>query len=115
MAVIATPGGMNHHHNPSCRALHATALYIISPSDDPVVGPSPMKSKVAAIRIAPPNSRMKVRNRYELMFGAISPKTIRMPRTPLMRARLTNSRDLRENVWARMARAAHGHEVKPMN
>jgi hypothetical protein len=58
---------------------------------------------------------MKVRNRYELMFGAISPKTIRRLRTPLMRARFTNSRDLRENVWARMARAAQGHEVRPMN
>src|SRR5664280_2871032 len=105
------PGGTNHHHRPSCRALQATALYIIRPSDVPSVGPSPMKSSEAAMRIAPPNSRTKVRNRYELMFGAISPKMTRQLDTPLIRARSTNSRDLSENVWARMARAAQGHDV----
>ena len=30
------------------------------------------------------------------------------------RARLTNSRDARENVWARIARAAQGHDVSPI-
>ena len=49
------------------------------------------------------------------MFGAISRKMISsdcMP--PDMRARSTNSRDASEKVWARMARAAHGQEVRPM-
>ncbi|MDA8324598.1 MAG: molybdenum cofactor guanylyltransferase, partial [Nitrospiraceae bacterium] len=31
-----------------------------------------LASRLAAMRIAPPKSRMNVRNRYELMFGAIS-------------------------------------------
>lgn len=48
MAVMATPGGMNHHHIPSWRALQATELYIIRPSETPEVGPRPMKSSEAA-------------------------------------------------------------------
>src|SRR5262249_21367945 len=72
MAVIARPGGMNHHHIPSWRALFETAMFSISPSDITCEGPSPRKSSVAAIRIELPNSRMKTRKRYELMFDAIS-------------------------------------------
>ena len=48
------------------------------------------------------------------MFGAISRKITRALETPLIRARSTNSAGLSENVWARIARAAHGHEVRPM-
>ena len=54
---------MNHHHEPSSSALHSTALFIISPSDIAFDGPSPMKSSVAPIRIAPPNSRMNIISR----------------------------------------------------
>ena len=77
-------------------------------------GPRPMKSSVAAIRIEPPNSRMNIMNRYELMFGAISLKMIFRLLSPLSRARLTNSRDVSEKVCERRARAAHGHDVSPM-
>src|SRR4029453_17229797 len=107
-------GGTNHHHMPSGRALQRTALFIISPSDMPSVGPSPMKSSVAAVRTDPPNSRMKVMNRYELMLGAISRNTILAPPAPLRRARSTKSRDRSENVWALMALATHGQENSPM-
>ena len=48
------------------------------------------------------------------MFGAISWNMIFQLLRPLRRARSTNSRDRREKVWARMARAAHGQEVMPM-
>ena len=54
---------MNHHHIPSWSALETTAVFIISPSDIAFDGPSPRKSSVAAVRIAPPKSRMNVRNR----------------------------------------------------
>ena len=59
MAVMPMPGGTNHHHIPSWSALQATALYIIRPSETPSVGPSPMKSSEAAMRIAPPNRMMR--------------------------------------------------------
>ena len=74
-----------------------------------------MKSSEAAIRIDPPNSRMKVMNRYELMLGAISLEMIFQVRTPLSLARSTKSRVRSENVWALIALAAHGQEVSPMN
>ena len=48
------------------------------------------------------------------MFGAISRATICSGLRPLIRARSTNSRVFSENVWARIARAAQGHEVSPM-
>ena len=48
------------------------------------------------------------------MFGAISVKMIRELPSPLRRARSTKSRDVSENVCARSARAAQGHEVSPM-
>ena len=55
-----------------------------------------------------------IMSRYELMFGAISVVMIcRVPR-PLSRATSTNSRVFSENVWARTARAAHGHDVSPI-
>lgn len=63
----------------------------------------------------PPKSRMNIMKRYELMLGAISRKTIRQVEHPLSRARSTNSRVRSEKVCARIARAAHGHEVRPMN
>ena len=47
-------------------------MFIISPSETDVDGPSPRKSSEAPIRIAPPKSRMNIISRYELMFGAIS-------------------------------------------
>ena len=50
------------------------------------------------MRIELPNRRMKTRKRYELMFGAISVAMIFEPRRPDRRARLTNSRDVSENV-----------------
>ena len=105
---------MNHHHMPSWSALFETAVFIISPSDITCDGPRPRKSRVAAVRIEPPKSRMKVRKRYELMFGAISLTIIRQVPAPDRRARLTKSREASENVWARIARAAHGHEVRPI-
>ena len=48
------------------------------------------------------------------MFGAISRVITCVPRAPDRRARPTNSREASENVWARIARAAHGQEVSPI-
>ena len=48
------------------------------------------------------------------MFGAISLTITRNVPRPDSRARLTKSRDASENVCARIARAAHGHEVSPI-
>ena len=47
------------------------------------------------------------------MLGAISRAMILKPRRPLRRAMSTNSRETSENVCARTARAAHGHDVDP--
>ena len=63
MQMIPTPGGRNHHHRPSRRALERKALFIIRPSDIDSEGPSPRKSRDAPIRIAPPNSRMNIISR----------------------------------------------------
>ena len=49
------------------------------------------------------------------MLGAISVAIIRHVPIPLSRARSTNSREVNEKVCARTARAAHGHDVSPMN
>src|SRR5262245_15021036 len=105
---------MNHHQSPSWSAAFETAVFIISPSDITWEGPRPRKSSVAAVRTEPPNRRMNVRKRYELMFGATSFTITRNVPRPERRARLTKSRDASENVWARIARAAHGHEVSPI-
>ena len=105
---------MNHHHIPSCSAAFETALFSISPSDITWEGPSPRKSSVAAMSTEPPKSRMNVRKRYELMFGAISLTITFTVPCPESRARLTKSREASENVCARIARAAHGHEVSPI-
>ena len=70
--MIPRPGGRNHHQEPRSSALERKALFIISPSDTDVDGPSPRKSSDAPIRIAPPKRRMNIMSRYELMFGAIS-------------------------------------------
>ena len=112
--MIAIPGGMNHHHMPSWSAAFETAVFIIRPSDITCDGPRPRKSSVAAVRTEPPKSRMKVRKRYELMFGAISLTITRTVPRPERRARLTKSRAASENVCARIARAAQGHEVSPI-
>ena len=48
------------------------------------------------------------------MFGAISREMICLLFEPLSRASPTKSREVRENVCARSARAAHGHDVSPM-
>ena len=48
------------------------------------------------------------------MFGAISRKMTRRLDMPLILARSTKSRVRSENVWARIARAAHGQDVSPM-
>ena len=49
------------------------------------------------------------------MFGAISRTiTLTVP-WPDSRARLTKSRDASEKVWARIARAAQGQDVRPMS
>ena len=61
--MIARPGGRNHHHRWSCSAAFCTESCIIIPSEIVFDGPRPMKSSVAAIRIAPPNSRMNIMNR----------------------------------------------------
>ena len=45
------------------------------------------------------------------MFGAISRTITCRSSHPESRARLTKSREASENVWARIARAAHGHDV----
>src|SRR5918993_1505522 len=114
MAVMPSPGGTNHHHMPSWRALHSTALFIIRPREMPLVGPRPMKSRVAASRTAPPNSRIPDMSRYELMLGATSRRMMARPPAPLSRARSTKSRVRSENVWALTARATQGQEVRPM-
>ena len=67
------------------------------------------------MRIAPPKSRMNIISRYELMFGAISVVMICRVFRPLSRAMSTKSRVFSENVCARTARAAHGHEVRPIS
>src|SRR5262249_20387591 len=112
--MIPTPGGTNHHHEPSSRALARNALFIIRPSDTCVDGPRPRKSSEAPIRIAPPNSRMNIISRYELMFGAISLVMICRVFRPVRRAMSTKSRVLSVKVCARTARAAHGHEGSPI-
>ena len=112
--MIPTPGATNHHQRSSCRALFATALFIISPSDIAFDGPRPRKSSVAAVRIEPPKRRMKTRNRYELMFGAISRRITCQPRDPERRASETKSREASVNVCALIARAAHGQAVTPI-
>src|SRR5262245_33217424 len=114
MQVIPMPGGMNHHHIPRCRAAELTALFIIRPSDIAFDGPRPRKSRVAAARIEPPNSRMNTRKRYELMCGAHSRVMNLNVREPDGRARPMISREASENVCARIERAAHGHEVAPI-
>ena len=48
------------------------------------------------------------------MFGAISVAMMRRVLRPLSRAMSTKSRVLSEKVCARTARAAHGHDVRPM-
>ena len=48
------------------------------------------------------------------MFGAISLKMICQLDRPERRAMSTKSRETSENVCARSARAAHGHDVSPM-
>ncbi len=48
------------------------------------------------------------------MFGAISRAMIWSRPRPLMRATSTKSRVFSEKVCARIARAAHGHEVSPI-
>src|ERR671910_374151 len=63
MAVIPIPGTMNHHHMPRTSALFETATFSIRPSDITSEGPRPRKSRVAAMRIEPPNRRMNVRKR----------------------------------------------------
>ena len=49
------------------------------------------------------------------MFGAISFVMIRRQLRPERRAMSTKSRVFSENVCARTARAAHGHEVRPIS
>ena len=49
------------------------------------------------------------------MFGAMSLMMIDKERLPDSLARSTNSRERSENVYARTARATHGHVVRPMN
>src|SRR5436190_19778155 len=114
MHVIPMPGGMNHHHIPRFSAAELTALFIIRPSDMAFDGPRPRKSSVAAARMEPPKRRMNTRKRYELMFGAISRLMIPNVREPESRASPMNSRDASEKVWARIERAAQGHDVAPM-
>src|SRR5690606_39807010 len=58
IAVIARPGGTNHHHSFRWSALQSLDCCIIVPSETASLGPRPMKSSIAAKRIAPPNSRM---------------------------------------------------------
>ena len=84
------------------------------PSEIAFVGPSPMKSSVAAMSIAPPNWRMNVINRYDIMFGAISVNIIFKGFIPLILARSTKSLERKENVWALMALAAQGQAVNPI-
>ena len=48
------------------------------------------------------------------MFGAISVEMICRVSRPVRRAMSTNSRVFSVNVCARTARAAHGHEVRPI-
>ena len=57
---------------------------------------------------------MNIINRYELMFGAISLVMIWRVLRPLSRAMSTNSRVFSEKVCARIARAAQGHDVRPI-
>ena len=57
---------------------------------------------------------MSIINRYELMFGAISVVMMWRVFRPLSRAMSTKSRVFSENVCARTARAAHGHDVSPI-
>src|SRR4029450_13723541 len=110
MQMIPTPGGMNHHHDPSRRALERNALFIINPSDIDSEGPRPRKSSDAPMRIAPPNSRMTILTRYELMFRPLSLGMICRGPPPLNRAISTNPLVFRVKVCPRPALAAHGHE-----
>ncbi|GAG99635.1 unnamed protein product, partial [marine sediment metagenome] len=68
------------------------------PSEIPVVGPSPMKSSVAAMSIAPPNWRINTMTRYDIIFGAISVKIIFRGFIPLILAKSTKSLERNEKI-----------------
>ena len=63
VSIIPTPGGTNHHHEPSRSALASNAFFIIRPSEIDSAGPSPRKSSEAPISTAPPKRRMNIMKR----------------------------------------------------